>query len=179
MIVLGINPGPASTGLAVVTFAAHYPPRLVLQHTVYRAPTTTAPLPVPLPYLEEIWGVVDTLEDIDVIGVPDLPQPAPAVLTVGPTDPDPDTDHALACSIVAQYCMGFGKRGHVVAIPPADIGTNMLGNYPCTMVSETERRNPHWRTTTGAGHAPLRHVRAAYDVAHHAHTTTQKDKQAG
>lgn len=180
MIVLGINPGPRSTGLAIVAFDPAGP-RLVWDFIVHRAgPAQDPALPVPLRYLDRIYAVAAEIR-VDVIGVEDITPPARSTFNRPATVSTSDTAPILASSIVSGYCLTFGQLAHIVAVPEHDShGAGPLGSYPESMVAADERRNPLWRTRTGTGHAPLRHARAAYDVARMAHRmTTQKAKVAG
>ncbi len=173
MNILGIHPGPRHTGLVLVDFGP-LGARLLFHTTVGRdAPVIDPPLPVPLPYLERVFDTAARLKP-HLIGVENVAPPSRAALNVASTVATCPEAPTLATSIVAGYCMTFGQLAPVVAVVPDGNGAGPLGTYPEVLVAEDERRNPQWRMKTSTGHAPLRHVRAAYDVARLAQAITSR-----
>lgn len=171
MIVLGVDPGARSTGLAVVDSARRL---VLLAHTITRDDSGPM-LPVPEDYLDEVVAWVDghvreCFCEIHPEG--DLPA-AVAVEGVGrpswhmggkvkPIDPSAIIAAGVVMGAVYATAALYGDL-EVVIVPPGANGSKPLAAYPADLVSPAERRGRGWETRVGGG--LLRHVRSAYDVA--------------
>lgn len=150
-MIVGIDPGPGVTAVVVLQDA-----RTVLGHQVYIKPDLD---PHGLRQLvERIDDLVATCAYQHAAGL------AAAKINIFVEDLNPPTPHLGmtnvrwlldTATIIGALAVGLRPTPHLVA--PGRYGTGPLAAYPA------ELRHP--RETTGSGHGPYQHRRAAYDVA--------------
>ena len=144
MIVLGIDPGGASTGLAIVDTRGNG----VGWHALVER-DRTEPLTA---YLEAIADEVASASDtaLDLVALEDLTDPSPHLGLA-------NVRGLIDTATVTGWILGVLRYSSVpvTMVAPGEHGSAPIGAYPEAIRSPRER--------VGAGR--LRHVRSAYDVA--------------
>jgi hypothetical protein len=175
MIILGIDPGAVSTGLALMDAVVRGKPRLLGSATVTRSDRgyrdLGALLPVSDGYLEDVQMAADALgalvASIEYVAVEGVVRPTWAGGLRGRAAANPEP--LLATAVVLGYVKACFPPGLIsptlVEVRPGGNGGGPLGSYPEALVSDREKSAPAWQTRVGGEQAKLRHERSAWDVA--------------
>lgn len=167
MIVLGVDPGARSTGLALVESFNGRVTRLLTHATVERAPGGVV-LPPSGVYTSDVLAAVAAMAffsglagaPADVIGVEGVNRPSWHMGGRAAANPEP----LLATAWIAGLVQG-AYPDLVRTVTPGGNGGGVLGSYPEELVSSRERLRDNWAQKVGGDAAKLRHARSAYDVA--------------
>lgn len=180
MIVLGIDPGSATTGLCLVD--TNYG----TEHGHGLVATTHSGLPIgpghtqyAADVLRLATAMLEGTGSAALIAVENL-TPAGGFKR-GKRDPI-NPQHLVATGVLIgqllaglQAIRGVRHMHHpLLLVDPVGNGSKPLGAYPANLVSDGERRTAGWELRVGTGQ--LRHARSAHDVAmatrHPHHCTT-------
>jgi hypothetical protein len=172
MIVVGVDPGARSTGLAVVAFTGSTA-RLVTSATITRPIVDGENLLHPCPpYLADVQAAIreaTRLGDVELVAVENVNRPRQHLggerARGGKGGAAADPTALLATAVVLGAVLGRSwAPAEVVVVAPNGHGAGPVGAYP------PELRGPRERLHA-VGTGVKRHERAAYDVARGAHLT--------
>lgn len=154
IIVLGVDPGTRSTGLAVRDGGK------MLGFTVLTNPRETI-FPAARGWLREVVETATALAEehgVELIAVESLRRPNWHVkggrAAANPT-------HVIGTAQVLGAVQAMDTEIPIVEAPPGKNGGSPLGVYPEGLVPDGERRKADWQMRVGGGQ--LRHARSAWD----------------